>query len=78
MSLPLAFQLFLDPLPVWDYWPWLLVPLAIGISVVYKSIKCRSMATVPAEAGAISLWIVGGMVFAAAVLWGVVEFVSRV
>lgn len=78
MSLPLAaFQPFLDPLPLWDYWPWLLLPLAVGISVVYKSIKCRTMATVPVEAGAIALWIVGGMIFAAAVLWGVVELVSR-
>jgi len=73
----LAYQLFLDPLPVWDYWPWLLIPLAVGISIVYKSIKCKSMSTVPREAGVISLWIVGGMIFAALVLWGVVELVSR-
>jgi hypothetical protein len=74
----LSFQPFLDPLPAWDYWPWLLLPLALGISIVYKSIKCKTMSTVPREAGAIALWIVGGMVCAGAVLWGVVEIVSRV
>ena len=74
----LAYQIFLDPLPVWDYWPWLLIPLACGISIVYKSIKCKSMSTVPREAAGITLWIIGGMVCAAAVLWGVVEIVSHV
>lgn len=78
MSLPLAFQLFLDPLPVWDYWPWLLIPLSIGVSIVYKSIKCKSMSTVPREAAEIALVILLGMCGAAAVLWGVVEIVSRV
>jgi hypothetical protein len=79
MTAPLfAYQPFLDPLPIWDYWPWLLIPLAIGISIVYKSIKCKSMSTVPREASAIALWIIGGMVFAGAVLWGVVEVVSHV
>ena len=78
MSLPLAFQLFLDPLPLWDYWPWLLIPLSIGVSIVYKSIKCKSMSTVPREAAEIALVILFGMAGAAAVLWGVVEIVSRV
>ena len=41
---------FLYPLPIWDYWPWLLIPLCVGVSIVYKSIKCRSMRTVPREA----------------------------
>ena len=24
---------FLQPLPVWNYWPWLLVPLAVAVAV---------------------------------------------
>ena len=41
----LAWTPFLNPLPVWSdrVWPWLLLPLAAAISVVYKSIKCRKM-----------------------------------
>jgi hypothetical protein len=75
---PLAYALFLDPLPVWDYWPWLLLPLAAGVSIVYKSIKCKSMSTVPREAAGITFWIVSGMICAGALLWGIVEVVSRV
>ena len=59
MSL-LAYRLFLDPMPVWDYWYLLIVPLCVAVAVVYKSMKCRSMKQVPREAGAIILWIIGG------------------
>ena len=78
MILPLAYQLFLDPLPVWNAWPWLLLPLTICVAIVYKSIKCRSMATVPREAAVISFWILFGMVTAAAALWGIVAIVDHV
>lgn len=67
---------FVQPLPVWDYWPWLLVPLCIGVAIVYKSIKCRSMNQVPREAAVIGLWILIGMAIAAAVLAGVVKIVE--
>jgi hypothetical protein len=78
ISLMLAYQMFLDPMPVWDYWPWTLIPLAAGVSIVYKSMKCKSMKTVPLEAAAITFWILFGMAAAAGVLWGIVEVVGRV
>ena len=65
----LAYTPFVQPLPVWDYWPLLLLPLCAGVSIVYKSIKCRSMSTVPREAADIFITIVAGMLTAAAVLW---------
>jgi hypothetical protein len=34
---PLAFVPFLDPVPVWDYWYLLVLPLCVGIAVVWKS-----------------------------------------
>ena len=77
MNAILAYQLFLDPLPIWNYWPWLLIPLATCVSIVYKSIKCKSMSTVPREAAGITLWIIGGMVFAGVVLWAIVEVVAH-
>ena len=75
MSHVLAFKLFLDPIPIWSnaVWPWLLLPLAVSVSVVYKSIKCRTMARVPREAAVLTACIVLGMLAAAAVLAGVVE-----
>jgi hypothetical protein len=60
------YQWFRQPLPVWDYWYLLLVPLCVGISIVYKAIKCREMRQVPREAGVILLMILLGMVLAAA------------
>lgn len=64
-----AFAPFRQPLPVWDYWYLLLVPLCVGISIVYKSIKCREMRQVPREAGVIFVMILLGMGLAGAVLW---------
>jgi hypothetical protein len=68
---------FLQPLPVWNYWPWLLVPLAIAVAVVYKSIKCRRVSQVPKEAAVLTLWILGGMVVAAGVLAVMVKLIER-
>jgi len=64
-EVPLCFR---QPLPVWDYWYLLLVPLCVGISIVYKAIKCREMRQVPREAGVILLMILLGMVLAAVAL----------
>jgi hypothetical protein len=68
---------FMQPLPVWNYWPWLLVPLAIAVAVVYKSIKCRRVSQVPKEAAVLTLWILGGMVVAAGVLAVMVKLIER-
>ena len=57
---------FLQPLPVWDYWYLLAVPLCAGVSVVYKSIRCRSMRTVPREAAKATGWILLGLAAAGA------------
>lgn len=72
---PLAWTPFLDPIPVWSsaVWPWLLLPLVAAVSIVYKSIKCRTMREVPREATVISVWIVLGMIAAAIVLAGLVK-----
>ena len=74
----LAYQPFLTPLPVWDYWPALLFPLCAVVAIVYKSIKCSSMKEVPREATALFLWILIGMAAAAAVLTGIVKIMERV
>jgi hypothetical protein len=68
---------FVYPLPVWDYWPWLLVPLALGVSIVYKSVKCQSMTRVPREALEIFVFILIGLVAAAGALAGVVKIMER-
>jgi hypothetical protein len=74
-GLILAWTPFLDPFPIWSnrVWPFLLLPLAAAVSVVYKSIKCRRMSQGPWEASVILSLIVLGMIAAAVVLTVVVE-----
>jgi hypothetical protein len=74
---PLAYRPFLDPLPVWDYYYLLALPLTVGVAVVYKSIRCATMRRVPLEAAKATLYILVGMAFAAAVLLGVVGWLER-
>lgn len=69
----LAYTPFLQPLPAWDYWMWLLIPLTAAVAVVYKSMKCPTMARVPREAAQITLLILLGMAAAAVVLMIVVR-----
>lgn len=39
MSLTCAWRPFLDPLPIDQYWLWLLLPMVLAIAVVYKAVK---------------------------------------
>ena len=72
-----AFEPFRQPLPVWDYWYLLLIPLCVGISIVYKSIKCREMKQVPREASVIFIMIMLGMTATAAGLYALMRFLER-
>lgn len=69
-----AYRPFLHPMPIWDHWMWLLLPLAAGVSIIYKSIKCRDMRQVPLQAAVIFFWIIAGMAVAAAILWILVRW----
>ena len=73
----LAFRPFLEPLPVWNVWALLILPLSVGIAVVWKSIKCRSMADVPREAAVLVLWVIGGFAAAAAALVALVDLTPK-
>ena len=72
-----AYRPFWQPLPVWDYWYLLLVPLCAGVSIVYKSIKCHQMKTVAREATVIFVMIILGMALAAAALLVLTRVMER-
>jgi hypothetical protein len=72
-----AFELFREPLPVWDYWYLLLLPLCLGISIVYKAIKCHEMKQVMREAAVIFFMILLGMVVAASALLALVRVMEK-
>lgn len=69
----LAFQPFVQPAPLWDYWYLLALPIIAALSIVYKSIRCHEMKQVPREAAVIFVTILAGMVIAAGVLWVIVK-----
>lgn len=68
--------LFSKPMPIWDYWYLLILPLCMGVALVYKAIRLDDMRQVPKQAVVIFLWILGGMGLAAAILAGLVKLVS--
>ena len=72
-----SFRPFWQPLPVWDYWYLLLLPLCAGVSIVYKAIKCRDMKQVPREAAVIFVMIILGMVLAAVALLLLVRVMEK-
>jgi hypothetical protein len=73
----LAYTPFMQPLPAWDVWYLLAVPLCAAVSIVYKSIRCRSMRKVPVEAAKATGWIIVGLVSAAVVLLALVKLMER-
>jgi len=72
-----SFQLFRQPLPIWDYWYLLLIPLCVGISIVYKAIKCREVKQVPKEASVICIVILLGMTLAAVALYALMRVLEQ-
>lgn len=75
MIVTLALKLFLEPMPLDDYWLLLLGPLAIAVAVVYKTIKLDDLAKLPRQAAYLAAQILIFMVLAAAALWLATELV---
>ncbi len=76
----IGYRPFLDPMwGAWSdgVWPFLLLPLCVGVAVVYKSIKCRSMRDVPRQAASITFWIILGMIIAGALLVAIVKGIDH-
>lgn len=68
---------FMQPLPAWDVWYLLALPLCAAVSIVYKSIRCRSMRKVPVEAAKALVWITLGLSAAAVGLALLVNVMAR-
>lgn len=68
-----AWRPLLDPLPVDIYWMWLMIPLVVGIAIVYKALKVDDLAALPSQALVLATQLVLLMAAAAAMLWLVSE-----
>lgn len=74
MLQPLAqYRIFVDPLPIYAYWAWLLIPLCLLFSVVYKTVKVENLQELPRQILSGTVWIIVGMSAAAIVLAGIVK-----
>jgi len=79
----LAFTPLFDPLPALypgmdDYWLWLVVPLVVAISVVYKGTRVKELRALPKAAMVMTVQILVLMVFAAVALGGLYWAAVRV
>jgi hypothetical protein len=54
-----------------------MLPLCLAVSVVYKSIKCKSMKKVPMQAAIITAWILLSFFAAGVGLAGLVSVVEK-
>jgi hypothetical protein len=85
--LPLAFVPLYDPLfavfpGMSEQWLWLVIPLVVVISLVYKCTRVQSLGTLPRDAAIMCLEIIVVMVLAAVVLaagyWGYLRITGRI
>ena len=59
---------FATPAPIWGAWPWLLLPLLLGISVSYKAVKVATPRRLAIESIALTAYLLVGLIAAAIVL----------
>ena len=69
-------DLFTQPMPVWDYWWLLLLPLCLGVAIVYKAIRLEDMRHLPKAALVTFTWIILGMAGAALALLLIVRLAA--
>jgi len=69
---------FIDPMyGSWNYWRLLLLPLALGVAMVYKSIRCEDLSELPRQTLRAFLKFVLGFLLLAAILWVMVLLLER-
>lgn len=67
---------FIDPLPIYSYWYWLILPLCLMFSIVYKAVKVEVVRDIPKAALAITFWILLGIAASAVGLAILVKVMS--
>jgi hypothetical protein len=75
MTHVLAWTPFIEPIPsIGSWWPLLLLPLSIGLSLVFRAIRTKDLADYPRDVIVMTLQIILamiglGLVFAIVVQW---------
>lgn len=79
----LAFMPLYDPLPAMfpgmsDHWLWLVLPLLLAISIIYKGTRLEDLRKLPAQSAIMTFQILLVMAVAAVLLDAVYWFMTRV
>ncbi len=72
----LAYTPFLDPLDLHDWWWLTIVPLALGISIVYKAIRVGDLRHYWRGVLVMTLQVLLGMVALAVGIFAIVELIA--
>ena len=74
----MAYTPFVDPLlGAWNWWYVLLLPLAVGIALVYKAMRCDDLSQVPRQTLTALAKLLGAFVGCAVVLWVILIILER-
>ncbi len=60
----------------WNFWPVFLIPLCVGIAIVYKGIRVDDVKELRGAATVLSLQVIGSLVGLALLLWGVLRIIE--
>jgi len=66
----IAWTLFQNPMtiPTWAVL-WLILPLCLGVAVVYKTIRADDIRKLPRQIAGLIAYMAGGLVLLGGVLW---------
>ncbi|HPO92019.1 MAG TPA: hypothetical protein PL072_00985 [Phycisphaerales bacterium] len=58
----MPYRPFIDPLTIHDSWYWLLIPMALGIALVYKAVRLQTLEKYWRQVAIMTTQIVIGMI----------------
>jgi len=74
--LVVGWRVFLEPAPWEGAWLWLMLPIVVAVSVVFKTIRGPGLRALPRSAGFLTVQVLVFMALAAAGLWLLVSLVA--
>jgi len=67
--------LFYNPLPLsFETQLWLLLPLCLGVAIVYKAVRTHDLRRLPREVGFLMGYMVAGLIVLCVLVWLVVRY----
>jgi hypothetical protein len=71
----LAYTPFLDPIDAHRWWFLLLIPMAIGLSVVYKAVRMASLERYWRHVASMTMGIIAGIILLGAAMYVLIEWI---